>query len=119
MARGSMRPSASVLAVASELLDVYAEDNYFAADLDIAARDCMKLFRDFNSITPVHRQAALIHVSFHLGGPMLGQFINLRAAVDLRDWRTAAEELRKSSWVVYANESSDRITDTLEHGKIP
>ena len=91
----------------------------FANDLKIAAQDCLKLFRDFLSITPAHRQAALLDMCFNLGGPRLGKFVNMRAAVDLRDWKTVAKEARDSKWATDVGKRADTICYILEHGRLP
>ena len=91
----------------------------FANDLVIVARDCIKLFRDFDSITPVHRQAALLDMCFNLGGPRLAKFVNMRAAVDLRDWKTAAKEALDSKWATDVGTRAITISYILEHGKLP
>ena len=91
----------------------------FANDLVIVARDCIKLFRDFNSITPAHRQAALIDMCFNLGGPRLTKFVKMRAAVDLRDWKTVAKEALDSKWAKDVGQRAVTICYILEHGKMP
>ena len=97
-----------------------AEIEYlFANDLQIAARDCLKLFRDFRSITPPERQAALLDMSFNLGYPRLAKFVNMRAAVDLRDWKTAAKEALNSKWAADVGPRAVTISYILEHGKLP
>ena len=91
----------------------------FANDLKIAATDCMKLFRDFRSITPAHRQAALLDMCFNLGGPRLAQFVNMRAAGDLRDWKTVAAEALNSKWAQDVGVRATTLTYILEHGRLP
>ena len=91
----------------------------FNNDLKVAAGDCLKLFRDFRSITPPHRQAALLDMSFNLGGPRLAKFINMRAAVDLRDWKTAAREAFDSKWAKDVGRRAVTISYILEYGKLP
>ena len=99
----------------------------FENDVKIAYADCKRLFRDFDSITTPARQAALIDMAMNLGGPRLTKFVNMRAAVDLRNWKGAAREMVTSSanpdepslWKRQVGERADRLAFVVENGRLP
>ena len=91
----------------------------FKNDLNIAAHECSKLFRDFGGITPVHRQAALLDMCFNLGALRLSQFLKMRAAIDLRDWNTAAREALNSKWASDVGSRAVTIAFIIKNGTLP
>ena len=94
------------------------EINYlFANDLKSARMTCRMLFRDFSSI-PETRQAALLDMALNLGQPRLSKFRNMREAVDLRDWRTAAAEAKDSAWYRQVGRRGEKIVSILETGRV-
>ena len=69
----------------------------FDKDLSIAQKDARKLFRTFDN-QPKDVKLVLVSLSFNLGYNRLSKFVRFRAAIDKRDYKTAANELKDSLW---------------------
>ena len=91
----------------------------FNNDLTKASEGCARLFRDFGSIFPTLRQAALIDMTFNLGVAGLAQFEKMRSCVDIRDWPGAAKEAKDSDWYKQVGSRGRRIVYILQYGKMP
>lgn len=69
----------------------------FASDLQIALKDAKFLFPSFNS-QPDEIQLILASLSFNLGLNKLSKFHKFRAAIEARNYKLAAGELKNSKW---------------------
>ena len=87
-------------------------------DNDIAnsIADCRLLFADFDDIDDV-RSNALVNMAFNLGRARLGQFKRMIAAVNARDWATAAAQAKASAWYMQVGPRAVRICSELETGE--
>lgn len=90
----------------------------FISDTDSAIKDCKKLFKDFDSL-PENVQHILVNMMFNLGHSRLSKFKKFRAAIDIKDWKTASKEGRDSLWYKQVPNRAKRLMDRLEneHGK--
>ncbi len=64
------------------------------------------------------RQFALINMIFNLGAPRFKKFKKFIAAVDARDWETAADELVDSKWFTTHGNRVNRIKQVLLTGEV-
>ena len=90
-------------------------------DADIAVAEngtARKLFSNFDAID-ADRQVILIDLSFNLGYTRLSAFKNTIAAVNARNWETAADELKNSSWYKQVGNRGVRNVETMRTGKLP
>ena len=69
----------------------------FDISLKQATNDANKFLPNLNSY-PLNVQKAIIDMSFNLGYPRLSKFINLKKALQQRDFNQAAAEMLNSSW---------------------
>lgn len=79
----------------------------FENDMAIAANDLDIWCAPWRSYS-AHRRAALLSMSFNLGGPRLMGFVKMRAALLACDFTTAADEALNSKW---AGQIGQRATD--------
>jgi lysozyme len=84
-------------------------DTLFDPDLDTATADAAKLVPDFWN-QPDHTQEATVDMIFNLGGPRFSQFVNLIAALKVKDYLTAAAEMADSKW---AKQVPNRAADDI------
>ncbi len=61
------------------------------------------------------RERAIINMSFNLG-PRLDQFKKFLAAVNARDWETAAKEMMDSKWARQVGKRAERLRDMILTG---
>ena len=66
-------------------------------DVKIAVTDLTAVFADFGTF-PTPAANALIDMMFNLGLPRFREFKNMIAAINGRDWNTAADEMLDSKW---------------------
>jgi lysozyme len=67
------------------------------AGLKIAVSDARKFAPNFDTL-PRDAQHVLVDMSYNLGGPTLGEFKKLRAALARNDFDSAAREMTDSLW---------------------
>lgn len=80
-------------------------ESLFAEDVAVACRDCAELFRNFNQL-PSDVKRVIINMAFQLGRPRLSQFKKFRAAIEEKDFVTAAAEMLDSRW---AKQTPNRV----------
>lgn len=85
-------------------------------DINTAVTDAEILYDDFDSIE-VERQEALVNMSFNMGRTKLKLFVKHIAAVNERDWATAAEQAKESLWYDQVGERAERVIQTLATGE--
>ena len=86
----------------------------FAKDLDFKIQECHKLYDDFEE-WPADVQEILVNMMFNLGRTKLSKFVNMRAALDARDWKKAAKEGRDSRWYKQVTNRAERLMTRLEN----
>ena len=67
----------------------------FEKDVDRVRLDCLKLYPDFNDL-PEDAQLVIANMMFNMGLPRLSKFKTMKAAVDDRDWESAAQEMESA-----------------------
>ena len=69
----------------------------FNQDVETVLNDCTILYGDFNEL-PEEAQLIIANMMFNLGRPRLSKFKGMKAGVDARDWKKAADEMVDSAW---------------------
>ena len=69
----------------------------FNQDVETVLNDCTILYGDFNEL-PEEAQLIIANMMFNLGRPRLTKFKGMKAGVDDRDWKKAADEMIDSAW---------------------
>lgn len=95
-----------------------AADQILADDIGSARAQLSGNLGWFESLDEV-RQAALLDLCFNLGWRGLGKFRRFLAAAELRDWPSAAQELRQSRWYGQVGDRAPRIAGMIETGEWP
>lgn len=72
-------------------------NNLFASDLQVALKDAKLISPSFNS-QPDEIQLVLTSLGFNLGRTKLNKFIRFRAAIEAKNYKLAAIELKDSKW---------------------
>ena len=80
-------------------------ESLFTKDVAVACRDCAELFKNFNQL-PSDVKRVIINMAFQLGRPRLAQFKKFRAAIEEKDFVTAAAEMLDSRW---AKQTPNRV----------
>ena len=81
----------------------------FEQDLDIAISECKVLYAYDWDDWPSEIQEVLVNMMFNLGRPRLSKFKNFKAALERRDWQTAAEEMKDSRWYNQVGARAERL----------
>ena len=69
----------------------------FNEDVETVLSDCAILYDDFDDL-PEEAQLIIANMMFNLGRPRLSKFKGMKAGVDSRDWKKAADEMIDSAW---------------------
>lgn len=69
----------------------------FEKDLDISISECKILYPNFDDY-PCEVQEILVNMMFNMGRPRLSKFKKMNAAIDRKDWKSAAAEMENSAW---------------------
>ena len=69
----------------------------FNEDVETVLGDCAILYDDFDEL-PEEAQLIIANMMFNLGRPRLSKFKGMKAGVDARDWKKAADEMVDSAW---------------------
>ena len=69
----------------------------FNQDVETVLSDCNILYDDFDDL-PEEAQLIIANMMFNLGRPRLSKFKGMKAGVDARDWKKAADEMIDSAW---------------------
>ena len=83
-------------------------DAWFAVDINRTLQDCKEIFPDFNDL-PNEAQLVIANMCFQLGRPRLSNFKKFIAAVNDRDWVTAADEMEDSRWYKQTTARAERL----------
>lgn len=93
-------------------------DAFFEEDYDRAVDDVIDFIGDsFNAVvTDDVRHAALVDMSFQMGGGGLSKFRNMRAAILRGDWHTAAKEALDSRYATQTPKRALKVAHMLRTG---
>ena len=88
----------------------------FEKDLQASIRECHALFgKGFFEGLPADAQEILANMMFNLGRPRLSKFVRFRAALEERDWRKAAKEMKDSLWYKQVKNRSIRLVNKMRN----
>ena len=85
----------------------------FEKDVEIVLGDCRKLYPYFDEL-PEEAQQIISNMMFNLGLPRLSKFKKMKQAVDNRDWKEAANQMKSSRWYVQVKNRADRLVNRME-----
>ena len=80
----------------------------FNKDVESVLNDCTILYGDFNEL-PEEAQLIIANMMFNLGRPRLSKFKGMKAGVDARDWKKAADEMVDSAWYRQVTNRAERL----------
>lgn len=80
----------------------------FEGDITQTIKDCYWLLPDWDML-PEEVQLVCANMCFNLGVNRFGRFEKFLAAVENRDWSTAANEMKDSMWCKQVPERSGRL----------
>ena len=90
----------------------------FEKDVDRVRLDCLKLYPDFNDL-PEDAQLIIANMMFNMGLPRLSTFKRMKAAVDDRDWESAANEMESSRWYRQVPNRAERLIEKMRLLAVP
>mgnify|MGYP001286753789 FL=1 len=85
----------------------------FNQDVETVLNDCTILYRDFNDL-PEEAQLIIANMMFNLGRPRLSKFKGMKAGVDARDWKKAADEMIDSAWYRQVPNRAGRLVTRMK-----
>ena len=80
----------------------------FNEDVQSVLDDGYKLFTDFDDL-PEEAQRIIANMIFNMGRSRLNKFNNFKAAINVRDWAVAADEMVDSRWYRQVTNRADRL----------
>ena len=86
--------------------------NLFALDIAVTIDECKVLYPDFDDL-PEEAQHIIANMCFNMGRPRLSKFKMMKAAVDVRDWNEAAEQMIDSRWYTQVPHRARRLVDRM------
>jgi lysozyme len=87
----------------------------FEFDLDLHISECSKLYGCYWDGFPDEIQEILVNMCFNMGRTRLGKFKKMTAAMQNKDWVTAAKEGRDSAWYGQVGNRSERLMTRMEN----
>ena len=90
----------------------------FEKDVDRVRLDCLKLYPAFNDL-PEDAQLVIANMMFNMGLPRLSKFKKMKAAVDDRDWESAANEMESSRWYRQVPNRAERLIEKMRLLAVP
>ena len=85
----------------------------FNEDVETVLNDCTILYGDFNEL-PEEAQLIIANMMFNLGRPRLTKFKGMKAGVDDRDWKKAADEMVDSAWYRQVPNRAGRLVTRMK-----
>ena len=85
----------------------------FNQDVETVLNDCTILYGDFNEL-PEEAQLIIANMMFNLGRPRLTKFKGMKAGVDARDWKKAADEMIDSAWYRQVPNRAGRLVTRMK-----
>ena len=86
--------------------------NVFMLDIAVTKIDCLRLYPDFD-VLPEECQLIIANMMFNMGYKRLSKFKKMRAAVNKRDWDTAADEMIDSRWYTQVPNRAKRLVKRM------
>lgn len=86
----------------------------FDEDLDLAINHCLAIYGEQFETWPGEVQEILVNMCFNLGRTGLARFVNMRAALEQRDWKLAASHGRDSLWYRQVTNRAERLMSRME-----
>jgi len=88
----------------------------FEFDLDLHISECVALYgKTLWEGFPDEVQEILVNMCFNMGRTRLGKFKKMTAAMERKDWATAAVEGRDSAWYGQVGKRSERLMTRMEN----
>ena len=85
----------------------------FNEDVETVLSDCAILYDDFDDL-PEEAQLIIANMMFNLGRPRLSKFKGMKAGVDSRDWKKAADEMVDSAWYRQVPNRAGRLVTRMK-----
>ena len=85
----------------------------FNEDVETVLSDCAILYDDFDEL-PEEAQLIIANMMFNLGRPRLSKFKGMKAGVDARDWKKAADEMVDSAWYRQVPNRAGRLVTRMK-----
>ena len=85
----------------------------FNEDVETVLSDCAILYDDFDDL-PEEAQLIIANMMFNLGRPRLTKFKGMKAGVDARDWKKAADEMIDSAWYRQVPNRAGRLVSRMK-----
>ena len=85
----------------------------FNQDVETVLSDCAILYDDFDDL-PEEAQLIIANMMFNLGRPRLSKFKGMKAGVDSRDWKKAADEMVDSAWYRQVPNRAGRLVTRMK-----
>ena len=85
----------------------------FNEDVETVLSDCAILYDDFDDL-PEEAQLIIANMMFNLGRPRLSKFKGMKAGVDSRDWKKAADEMIDSAWYRQVPNRAGRLVTRMK-----
>jgi len=85
----------------------------FNQDVETVLSDCNTLYDDFDDL-PEEAQLIIANMMFNLGRPRLSKFKGMKAGVDARDWKKAADEMVDSAWYRQVPNRAGRLVTRMK-----
>jgi len=85
----------------------------FNQDVETVLSDCNILYDDFSDL-PEEAQLIIANMMFNLGRPRLSKFKGMKAGVDARDWKKAADEMVDSAWYRQVPNRAGRLVSRMK-----
>ena len=85
----------------------------FNNDVESVLNDCTILYGDFSKL-PEEAQLIIANMMFNLGRPRLSKFKGMKAGVDARDWKKAADEMIDSAWYRQVPNRAGRLVTRMK-----
>ena len=85
----------------------------FNQDVETVLSDCNILYDDFGDL-PEEAQLIIANMMFNLGRPRLSKFKGMKAGVDARDWKKAADEMVDSAWYRQVPNRAGRLVSRMK-----
>lgn len=80
----------------------------FRRDVAITIEDCQRLYPNFDKM-PEEVQLICANMMFNLGYPRMSKFKMFRAAIEVRNWEEAAEQMIDSKWYDQVTNRAKRL----------
>lgn len=89
----------------------------FELDFAVTLREYARFLRDNDLEIDEVRRTVVLDMLFNLGRPRLMRFKKFRAALKIKDYETAAEEMLDSLWAEQVGNRAIVLAEIMEKGK--